>query len=114
MYLSFSTTTGNGGQYAFSNLLFGSYFIEVGDPAVVNFSPLDQGDDDQLDSDADPTTGRSMAFNLAIGGNNDTVDCGIIPIVIITDVESLTVPEDGTAEIGRETRLFAIVVDFPG
>lgn len=72
--------TDNQGLYLFSNLLPGSYSIGF-DPTTLPvgflFSPSLQGADPSLDSDADPTTGRTAVFTLVGSQNLRTIDAGI-------------------------------------
>ncbi|MBN1399347.1 MAG: PD40 domain-containing protein [Anaerolineae bacterium] len=64
-------TTGSGsydrGLYYFENLDPGLYYIEFVLPPGYHFVPKDQGGDEYLDSDADPTTGRTIIFRLDPG-----------------------------------------------
>ena len=54
-----STTTNVAGGYSFGDLLSGTYCLQFYDiPAGWLISPPDQGDDDSIDSDADPATGQ--------------------------------------------------------
>ena len=66
----------------------GNYRFEIGDPGtyVVEFAPKsgwtfttkDAGDDDALDSDADPATGRTAPFTVAAGQTDLTLDAGLV------------------------------------
>ncbi len=75
--LKATTTTGPNGEYAFSNVNPGSYYVEfVLLPGYV-FSTKDAGSNDATDSDADVTLGTTSCFTLASGGNNTTTDAGM-------------------------------------
>jgi hypothetical protein len=71
------TTTGATGNYLFSNLPAGSYIVEFSNlPAGFQFSPKDVGNDN-TDSDANLSNGRTDCFNLATGQNDLSRDAGI-------------------------------------
>ncbi len=72
------TETDSAGAYAFTNLDPGDYYIEVIAPDDYSFAPQDQGDDDDVDSDADAITGRTDTFALAIGDELTNVDVGLL------------------------------------
>ncbi len=64
----------------------GPYVVGVNTPLGSELSPADQGGDDALDSDANPTTGLTPTITLApaigdvsINTINNTVDAGISP-----------------------------------
>lgn len=91
-----STTTDANGAYSFDTLVPGDYQVVFTLPnADWSFSPQDQGGDDALDSDADPTTGASPIITLAAGEDNDTVDAGvIIPASFTITKENTTAETD--------------------
>ena len=62
-----STTTDDMGHYMFDSVETGEYLVEVVAPEYWVFSPMDQGDDDALDSDVNPETGRTDCFMLDPG-----------------------------------------------
>ncbi|MCC7206648.1 MAG: DUF11 domain-containing protein, partial [Anaerolineae bacterium] len=64
------------GRVMFLNLAPGDYFLEFVQPGGYAFSPVDQGGDDALDSDADATTGRTPVTSL-VEGNDSTLDAGL-------------------------------------
>ena len=72
-----STATDDQGFYQFTNLTPGTEYV-VQFPTDNGFvvSPQDQGGDDTVDSDANPTTGLSDVIVLASGEMNTTVDAG--------------------------------------
>ncbi len=70
-----STTTNPSGAYSFTGIAPGSYKLTFSDlPANYVFSPKDQGSDDALDSDADPSDGETDCFTANAGGTDNTVD----------------------------------------
>lgn len=73
------------GTYAFTNILFGSYFVHFLRPAGYAYTQPDQGGDDNLDSDANQGSGRSPVFYVAPGETNSTIDCGFtLPVSGLT------------------------------
>ena len=72
-----TTTTNANGLYLFANLLPGDYYVQFAKPDGFLFaSPVLQGSNPALDSDADPTTGRTQCVALAEGESNLTLDAG--------------------------------------
>ncbi len=72
-----STFTDAAGGYEFAGLRPGSYSLRFSAiTAGYAITPKDQGGDDTLDSDADPTTGRTDLFSLTSGQSANTWDAG--------------------------------------
>ncbi|MFO0929436.1 MAG: SdrD B-like domain-containing protein [Gemmataceae bacterium] len=77
MWLATATSNWDGG-YQFGSLPAGSYRLLVfAYPSGYQLSPQDQGSDDTLDSDIDPSTGGSAAFTLSAGQVRTDVDVGL-------------------------------------
>jgi LPXTG-site transpeptidase (sortase) family protein len=76
-----TTITSGGGLYSFTELPPGDYIVEFVPPAGYSISPADQGGDDAVDSDADPSTGRTTIVTLAAGEINTTTDAGMTTLV---------------------------------
>ena len=74
--LTYNTTSEATGDFSFTELPEGNYQVSFTAPEDKSFSPMDQGGDDSLDSDADPTTG--MTATIALAENVETVDAGLI------------------------------------
>jgi len=72
-----TTATDANGFYLFSNLIPGDYLIHFVAPEGYVFTLQDQGSDDAVDSDADPTTGLAWCTNLAPGETDLTWDAGV-------------------------------------
>jgi len=72
-----TTTTGGGGFYRFNNLIPGDYYLVFTPPASYEFSPIDQGADDALDSDANLSTGQTVLTSLSPGEADLTWDAGM-------------------------------------
>ena len=80
-----TTTTDITGYYLFYNLSPGDYFIEFILPEGYFFTIQDSGIDDELDSDADTTTGQTITTILKPGDNDIRWDAGMY-----TDYEGCT------------------------
>jgi SdrD B-like domain len=77
-----TTTTDATGRYQFASLRSGRYRLEfTGLPAHRTFTGRASGTDPALDSDPDPTTGRTSVFTLAQGAPN---------LVPVTDADADT------------------------
>ncbi len=74
---SSTTTTDANGMYQFTGLNAGQYSLKFILPSGFVFSPKDQGTDDLLDSDADPTSGMTAAFTLNQNTVNPQWDAGM-------------------------------------
>ena len=77
------TTTANGGMYGFDNLNPGEeYKVTFSDlPNGFEFTTPNAGNNDAVDSDANPNTGMTEIVTLAPGENNPTLDAGLIEII---------------------------------
>ncbi len=76
-----ATTTDATGIYTFTNVISGTYAVEFERPTGYVFSPQNGGDNDALDSNADPISGWTPYFEVADGAVDDTRDAGLMPRV---------------------------------
>lgn len=77
-----TTTTNSQGFYLFDPLAPDSYCVEfvkpnICDGAAAYFTQANVGGNIAVDSDANPTTGRTGSITLAAGQSNRTVDAGV-------------------------------------
>jgi hypothetical protein len=70
------------GVYLFDSLDAGDFLVEFVAPAGYEFALPDQEPTDSLDSDADPTSGRTACFALAEGETAGHVDAGLYQPVV--------------------------------
>jgi hypothetical protein len=86
------------GWYCFNDLTSGDYYLIFDLPADYYFTPRDQGNDDMLDSDADPHTGQTAIFTLDASVSAPQWDAGYVPLIgdetEPTETPTAT-PEDG-------------------
>lgn len=87
-----STTTDGSGYYSFTDLDPGDYYLEFTLPSGYVFTLRDEGADDAVDSDVDPSTRQTMVINLQPGENDPSWDVGLIK----TPVGGVWVPIDKT------------------
>jgi hypothetical protein len=74
-----TTTTAADGSYAFTGLIPGEYKVMFVAPEGFEFTTPNVGDDDALDSDADPNmNGMTQTVTLTAGEFNGTLDAGLI------------------------------------
>lgn len=84
-----TTMTDADGNYLFTGLAPGDYFVEFVNPGgFAGFSPQDQGGDDTVDSDANPATGVAAVTTLVAGETDLTHDAGLVPIVVLAPCEA--------------------------
>lgn len=77
--------TGNPGYYLFNNWAPGTYSVQFVLPAGYGFTVRNadgQGISGPLNSDADPSTGRTAQVTLAAGNAVRYVDAGLIPLSV--------------------------------
>ncbi|QMW01114.1 Cna B-type domain-containing protein [Spirosoma foliorum] len=101
---SATTVTNVDGLYSFTGLTPGnsfSYSVGFTAPAGYTATLANAGTDDELDSDADPITGRTQSVTLAPGEFNPTLDAGYyIPTAGLGDYVFLDANKDGIQNTG--------------
>ncbi|CAM9466036.1 unnamed protein product, partial [Discosporangium mesarthrocarpum] len=104
-----TTTTAADGSYGFDGLDPGTYSVQFELPDGFVFSPIDQGGDDALDSDANPTQGGMTATTTLESGDSDpTLDAGIYQTsslgnYVWNDLNFNGIQDDGDTGVGGVT-----------
>jgi len=96
-----TTQTANGGQYSFTNLVPGDYYVQFSLSNGFVFSPKDQGGDDTADSDADSSTGKTDVTTLTSGENDITWDAGMYQKASLGDYVWEDLNADGVQDAGE-------------
>jgi hypothetical protein len=66
--------------YTFADVPPGDYYVQFLQYSGEQFTRLDAGDNDAVDSDADPVLGRTAVFTVTSDRGVNHVDAGIIPV----------------------------------
>jgi hypothetical protein len=86
--VTMTTTTDGSGQYLFSNLAPGTYQVTFSTPTGYTVTTPDQGVNDAVDSDVNPTNGTTPTETLTSGENNLTYDGGFVMIRMATEYKT--------------------------
>jgi hypothetical protein len=104
-----TTTTAGDGAYSFA-VVPGGYRVEFVAPAGYTFSPVDQGGDDTVDSDA-ASDGRTPLTVVSSGDAVTSVDAGLLESASIGDTVFFDVDGDGIQDPG-EPGIVGITVEL--
>ncbi|ESA34409.1 conserved repeat protein [Leptolyngbya sp. Heron Island J] len=88
-------TISSGGFYNFIDLAPNDYRVQVELPNSYRFTRRNRGNDDELDSDVNPVTGKTARITLTAGNNIDNLDAGIL---LDTDDDAIPDVIDGTGD----------------
>jgi hypothetical protein len=72
-----NTKTDDSGRYQFEGITPGDYYVDILAPAIYTISPINQGQDEAVDSDTDPLTGETSLTTLVAGENILMWDAGL-------------------------------------
>lgn len=114
-FVGFTTTDGSG-YYSFTDLDPGDYYLVFTLPSGYVFTLRDEGADDAVDSDVDPSTGRTMVINLQAGENDPSWDVGLIKapvggVWVPIDKFQLLAPWIGWASSVTVSTIFVVYVN---
>ncbi len=94
--------TNASGYYSFTGLPPGTYSVGFTLPQGYTFTIQTAGSNDQIDSNADPITGRTAPVTLAAGEFNPTIDAGVIaPLARLGDYVWNDVNRNGIQDVGE-------------
>ncbi len=96
-----TTTTIVAGFYLFDGLRPGDYLVEVVPPPTYRITLQHRGTNDALDSNIDPSAGRSALILLCSGGTNLTIDAGLYQNAAIGHLVWHDEDGDGVQEPGE-------------
>lgn len=114
LYNSFSNllsvaTNNASGNYLFTGLPPGDYFLEFVIPSNYVFALANQGGNDAADSDADQITGRTAIFSLPSGVTDNSWDAGLVLPVSGLRI-SKTSSSGGSCWVPGATSSYTIVI----
>lgn len=96
-----SVNTGSDGSYLFESLAPSEYYLTfTGAPSGFALTSLNQGADDELDSDADPATTKTAIFTIGAGSIDNSLDAGF-SATGVGDFVWLDEDEDGIQDPGE-------------
>ena len=93
-------TTKADGKYKFCNLDKGSYIVKVTPPSGYLVSPQNQGSNDNIDSDINPSNGKTALIALPEGVNDMKWDAGLLKANPKIDIEKSTNNQDADKGTG--------------
>lgn len=98
------------GRYELVDITPGDYYVEIVAPTGYVIGPKNQGQDEAVDSDADPATGETTLTTLVAGENLLKWDAGLVSIILpVTGNQpgtvrppppEVTICQDGFASVG--------------
>ncbi len=96
-----TTTTDGNGFYLFSGLVPGGYTIQFVAPGGYSFTLANVGANDNIDSDANVSTGKSPCVTLASGETNRSIDAGLFRTAAIGDFVWNDLNTNGVQDAGE-------------
>ncbi|MBD2625791.1 SdrD B-like domain-containing protein [Trichormus variabilis] len=97
-----TTTTDGAGAYTFTGLTPGDYQVKFISPTGYSFTAANQGGNDAVDSDANPSTGLTQTVTLTSGEYNGTLDAGLVQLASLGDKVFHDLDADGIQDAGEQ------------
>lgn len=109
-----TTTTDANGIYTFENVENSAYKVRFTIEDGYEFSPQNQGGDDELDSDANASTGVTSSFVLSPDATVANIDCGmhLIPLGSIAGIVWNDTDHDGIRDGGETSGILGATVEL--
>lgn len=104
-------TTDANGNYLFTDLIPGDYYVDFTIPSGFQVSPIDAGSDDEHDSDVNAGTGATDQFNLPSNGSDLSRDLGLYEYASLGDLVWLDTNGNGIQD-GGDTALAGVTVEL--
>ncbi len=95
------TTTATGGTYSFSGLVPGIYYVEFTTPVGYTLSATNQGGDASLDSDPNPSTGKTAPTSLSPYEDDTAWDAGLYRPGYVVGKVWQDADGDGVQDVGE-------------
>lgn len=109
-----TTVTDNNGQYVFTDVAPGDYYIQVTVPTGYVLTSPNQGSDEGADSDVDTTTSRTALITVAGGETLDTWDVGFIPLGHIAGIAWIDPNANAVKDANETTYVPGVPVHVTG
>ena len=103
-------TTDANGNYLFSDLTPGSFYVIVAKPDGYAFSPLNQGSNDAVDSDVNTASGRTANYALSPDETDLSVDAGLYRLAALGDFVWNDINHDGIQNPAAEPGVLGVTV----
>ncbi|UPY37766.1 SdrD B-like domain-containing protein [Sediminicoccus sp. KRV36] len=96
-----TAVTDANGDYLFDNLAPGTYAVRFVPDAATPFTKANIGLNDNIDSDANLTTGKTANITLASGGDDRSLDAGVYRPASLGDKVFEDMDGDGQQDVGE-------------
>jgi uncharacterized repeat protein (TIGR01451 family) len=106
-----TTVTDGNGNYGFTHLAPGDYYVEFDIPSGYTVTTQDVGSNDQADSDVDPNTGRTIVTTITLGEHDPSWDLGLYLPVSLGNLVWNDVNNNGIVD-GSESGIDNVVVNL--
>lgn len=95
------TSTNINGEYSFTEVIPGAYFVKVVIPEEYILTAKMAGSNISTDSDINIETSQTDSITIVSGENNSTIDCGLYKLASIGDLAWYDINANGVQESGE-------------